>query len=77
MKRKKDINKESEKMASIYESGGGFGNPNAKEEHDRKIQLLMHKQNLEISKRNFIISIILAIVAILNIGVLIYQVFWR
>ena len=77
MKKKIDINQELEKLASVYEAGGGFGDPDAKAEHDKKFQLLMHQQNLEINKKNFITSIIVAIAHIINVGVFVYQVFWR
>jgi len=77
MKKKININQELEKLASVYESGGGFGDPNAEAEHDRKFQLLMHQQNLEISKKNVIISIICVAATIINVCVFVYQVFWR
>ena len=77
MKKKKNINQELEKLASIYESGGGYGDPDAKAEHDRKFQLLMHQQNLEINKRNIFISMMCAVATIVNIAVFVYQVFWR
>ena len=77
MKKKKSINDELQRMAKVYECGGGFGDPEAKEEHDRKFQLLMHQQNLEISNKNFIISIICAVTTIINVAVFIFQVFLR
>ena len=72
-----NIEKELKQMASVYEAGAGFGDPDAKEEHDKKFQLLMHKQNIQISNKNFIVSIICAIATIINVAVFIFQVFWK
>ena len=77
MGKSKSIEKELEELASFYENGGGFGDPDAKEEHERKFQLLMHKQNQVISKRNSQMAIANVIIAIVNVGILIYQVFFK
>ena len=52
MSKRKNIEKELEKFVSVYESGGGFGDPEAKAEHERKFQLLMHKQLTVVNNRN-------------------------
>lgn len=77
MNKKKDIEQELDHLVSIYENGGGFGDPDAKAEHERKIQLLMHKQIQSVSKRNNQITIANIVIAALNVGVLIYQVLFK
>ncbi len=77
MSKQKNIEKELEKFVSIYENGGGFGDPEAKAEHERKFQLLMHKQLTAVNNRNSNITIINVLIAFVNIGVLIYQVFFK
>ena len=73
----KNIEKELEELVSIHENGGGFGDPDAKAEHERKIQLLMHKQIQAVSERNSMMAIANTIIAIVNVGILIYQVFYK
>lgn len=70
------IEKELERLTTIHENGGGFGDPDAKAEHERKIDLLKHKQLHAVSKNNNRIAIFNIIIAIINIGILIYQVFY-
>ncbi|MBT6046127.1 MAG: hypothetical protein HOG49_04820 [Candidatus Scalindua sp.] len=77
MSKRKNIEKELEKFVSVYESGGGFGDPEAKAEHERKFQLLMHKQLTVVNNRNSNITIINVLIAFVNIGILIYQVFFK
>ncbi len=52
MSKRKNIEQEIEELVSIHENGGGFGAPDAKTEHERKIQFLMHKQIQAVNKRN-------------------------
>lgn len=73
----KDIEKELKELVSVHENGGGFGDPDAKAEHERKIQHLMHKQLELTNKRNSHIALANVAIAILNIGILIYQVFFK
>lgn len=75
--KKKNIEQELDHLVSIYENGGGFGDPDAKAEHEGKIQLLMHKQIQSVSKRNNQITIANIVIAALNVGVLIYQVLFK
>jgi len=77
MKKEKSIERELEELVAIYENGGGFGDPDAKAEHERKIQLLMHKQIQAVNKRNNNIAITNVVIAIVNIGVLIFQLFFK
>lgn len=57
MGKQKSIEQQLEELVSFHESGGGFGAPEAKEEHERKIQLLLHKQMQVVSNRNNNIAI--------------------
>ena len=73
----KEIEKKLDDLVTIHENGGGFGDSDAKEEHERKIQLLKHKQLLLISQKNNTIAVLNIIGVFLNIGILIYQVFFK
>ena len=70
------IEKKLNKLVSFHENGGGFGDPDAKAEHERKIDLLKHKQIQEVSKSNNRIAIFNIIIAIVNVVILVYQVFY-
>jgi hypothetical protein len=76
-KKKKLLQKELEDLVHFGENGVGFGAPEAEKSHERKIELLKHKQLLEVEKSNSRLTLINTIVAVLNIGVLIYQVFFK
>ncbi len=75
MSKYKSIEQKLEKLILVGEDGSGFGDPDAEKAHDRKIQLLMHKQIQEINKKNNLVSIISVIVAIVSVSILIYQEF--
>lgn len=77
MSKPKTIEQELEELVSFHENGGGFGDPDAKSEHERKIQLLMHKQLQEVNKRNSNMAIANVVIAFVNIGILVYQVFFK
>ena len=70
------IQKELEELVSVYENGGGFGDPDAKAEHERKIDLLKHQQIQEVSKSINRIALFNIVIAILNVSILVYQVFY-
>lgn len=70
------IEKELETLVSIHESGGGFGDPDAIAEHERKIDLLKHKQIQAINKSNNRIAIFNIVIAIVNVAILVYQGFY-
>ena len=70
------IEKELEELVSIHEDGGGFGDPDAKAEHKRKIELLKHKQIQEVSKSNNRIALFNIVIAVINVAILVYQVFY-
>jgi hypothetical protein len=72
---KKSIDNELEKLILVGENGNGFGDPDAEKAHNRKIQLLMHKQILNIKKKNNFITILSLFVDILSTGILVYQEF--
>ena len=70
------IESELAELVSIHENGGGFGDPDAKAEHERKIDLLKHKQIQEVSKSNNRIAAFNIVIAIVNVAIFIYQVFY-
>jgi hypothetical protein len=47
-----DIDQEIDHLMSLTENGGGFGDPDAKEAYDRKIQVLLSLRQQEIIKNN-------------------------
>jgi hypothetical protein len=73
----KDLDAELNKLATLYESGGGYGSPEGELEHQRKFQLLMHRQNLQVKKFASRVTVFNVALTALNIGVLIYQVFFK
>lgn len=77
MGKRKDIEQELEELVSVHENGGGFGDPDAKAEHERKFQLLMHKQIQVANKRNSQMALANVAIMVVNIGILIYQVFFK
>ena len=72
---RKNLEEQLEELVNFEESGNGFGSPEAKEAHDRKIDLLKHKQLLKIEKSNHRMTLINTFVALINVSVFIYQVF--
>jgi len=71
------IEQELEELISIHDNGGGFGDSDAKAEHERKIQFLMHKQMQAVNKNNQYMAIANVVIAIANVSILIYQVFYK
>ena len=76
MFKSKEIENELEELVSFHESGGGFGDPDAKAEHERKIDFLKHKQIQEVSKSNNRIASFNIVIAVINVAILIYQIFY-
>jgi len=72
----KDLDSELDKLATFYESGAGYGSPEGELEHQRKFQLLIHRQNLK--EKQFNSKLTLANIALtsVNIGIIVYQVFF-
>ncbi|MDR7121975.1 hypothetical protein [Rheinheimera soli] len=72
----KRIEAELDELINIHDQGCGFGDPDALKEHERKIDLLKHKQIQEVSKSNNRIAVFNIVIALVNAGILIYQVFY-
>jgi hypothetical protein len=72
--KKKKIDK---KFDELFGDGVGYGDPDAKWQAERKFQLLMHKQMEKHERTNTIISYVNLIFALINILLIIYQVFFR
>ena len=72
--KKKMIDKEFEKL---FGDSVGYGDPDARFQAERKFQLLMHKQMEKHEKTNTTISYVNLIFALINIMLIIYQVFLR
>lgn len=70
------IEQELENLINSTE-GDGFGDPDAEKQHQRKIDLLKHKQILDVKKQNQNMTVLNVIIALLNLGIFIYQVFYK
>ena len=75
--RSKDIDAELDKLATLYETGGGYGAPEGELEHQRKFELLLHRQNLRVKRFNTWITVVNVTLTALNVGILVYQVFFK
>jgi len=73
----KDLDAELDKLASFYESGAGYGSPEGELEHQRKFQLLMHRQNIRVKRFNSWLTFANIVLTLANVSILIYQVFFR
>jgi hypothetical protein len=51
MSSKKSIDEELEDLTTIYQRGGGIGEPDLKEEIGRRIDLLKHRQAHDLNKK--------------------------
>jgi len=76
MTKNKSIDEQLNELTSIYENGGGYGAPEAERELERKIDLLKHRQTNAINKKNSRIAVINVILVVINVAILIYQVFF-
>lgn len=66
-----------EKELEEFTKGGyGYGDPEARLQDERKFQLLMHNQIEKHEKTNIVISYINLIFALINIILLVYQIFF-
>ncbi len=70
---KNEIEKKLEELTSDYI---GYGDPEARLQDERKFQLLMHKQIDKHEKTNTAISYVNLIFALINIILLVYQIFF-
>ncbi len=61
-----NIDKELDNLIPLNESGNGFGCPEAAAEHDRKIQLLMHRQSAQRETKLFWIAVISALSSLVS-----------
>ena len=77
MGKDKLIDQELDELTSIYERGGGFGSPEGERELERRIDLLKHRQIQAISKKNSRIAILNVLLVAINIGILLFQVFFK
>jgi hypothetical protein len=73
----KDLDAELNKLVSFYESGAGYGSPEGELEHQRKFQLLMHRQNLRVKQFNSKLTLANIVLTVVNISIIVYQVFFK
>ncbi len=70
-----DIEKEIEKMLNVGNDGSGFGDPDAEKAHNRKLQYLINEKTSLLNKKHTLIEWITVVIAILGLGLGIYQEF--
>ena len=73
----KDLDTELNKLATVYESGSGYGSPEGELEHQRKFQLLMHRQNLRLKSLNTKLTLANIILTLANVAIFTYQIFFK
>ena len=77
MSDKKTIDQELEELSTIYQRGGGIGEPGLEQEIGRRIDVLKHKQIQAATKANNRVALLNVLLTAINVGVLIYQIFFR
>lgn len=75
MPAKKSIDEELEDLTTIYQRGGGIGEPDLKEEIGRRIDFLKHKQAHDLNKKSNRVALLNVLLTAINIAILIYQLF--
>lgn len=71
-------NKEIEKQLNdLTRDDIGYGDPEARLQDERKFQLLMHKQIEKHERNNTIISFVNLVFALINISLLVFQLFFN
>jgi hypothetical protein len=68
--------KEIEELLNRVADGAGYGDPDARLNDDRRLQFLLAKEQSKIGTRLNWLTFFLVIVGLLNVAVLVFQV-WR
>ena len=71
----KSIDQELEELTTIYQRGGGIGEPGLEQEIGRRIDFLKHRQAHDLNKKSIRIAAFNIILTLINIAILIYQLF--
>jgi len=71
MNNKEDIRELLDRVAD----GNGYGDPEARLNDDRKLQVLLAQEQFKIGARLNWLTLLLVIVGLLNIAVLVFQVY--
>ena len=77
MPKDKSIDEELDELSTIYQRGGGIGEPGLEQEIGRRLDVLKHKQIQAATKANNRIALLNLLLTAVNIGVLVYQIFFR
>ena len=71
------VDSELDELIYTVERGGGYGGGEGQQEElDRRAQVLMHRQNLNVKKADTYLAIFNVVIATANISLLAYQVFY-
>jgi len=74
----KSIDEEIDEIIYASDKGIGFGGGIEQErELSKRIQVLMHRQNLEVKRKDTYIAAFNVVLAFVNIALLTYQVFFK
>ena len=68
-------NTEKELLELIVRDGQGYGDPDARLNDDRKVQILLGQQQIRMASRLNVLTALLVIVGLLNICALLVQLF--
>lgn len=73
----KSIDEKFDQLSTIYQRGGGIGEPGLEQEIERRIDVLKHKHINSASQVNNRIALLNLMLTAINITILIYQIFFR
>ena len=73
---RKESEKEIQKLLDRVADGAGYGDPDARLNDDRKIQVLLAREQSKIGNRLNWLTFILVVVGLLNVAALALQI-WR
>ncbi len=76
MARRKETQKEIQKLLDRVAAGAGYGDPDARLNDDRKIQVLLAREQSKIGHRLNWLTFLLVVWGLLNVAVLAFQM-WR
>ena len=68
--------KEIQELLDRSEAGSGYGDPDARLNDDRKLQVLLARRQFEIGTRLNWLTFFLVLVALLNVGTIAIQI-WK
>jgi hypothetical protein len=68
---------EIQNLLDMFEDGSGFGDPDARRNAEQKLQFLLAKQQQKTAQRLNLLTFLLVVVGLLNVAVLVFQVWHK